>query len=107
MAYLVRDHGGQLVFALRESDHLARDVNAPAGQHEGVGFGQVDQKKLEPEFGRRQVFDDALADAPQVPCDFVVIYYAKIALNLLGDGVAQVDLLLFWKYVVEGSIRRK
>jgi hypothetical protein len=99
VTYFVRDHGGQLIFALREGDHLARDVNATAGQHKRVGFGQVDKKKLEPQLGRRQMFDDAFADAPQMACDLVVVNHSKIALNLLGNGVAQIDLLLFGENV--------
>src|SRR5262249_50162599 len=94
VADLVRDHRGQFIFALRKSDQLSRDINASPGQHKRVGFGQVDQEKLESQFGRRQVFDDAFADSPQMACDLVVINYAKIALNLLSDGVAQINLLL-------------
>ena len=99
VTYFVRDHGGQLIFALREGDHLARDVNATSGQHKRVGIGQVDKKKLEPQLGRRQMFDDAFPDAPQMACDLVVVNHSKLALNLLGNGVAQIDLLLFGENV--------
>src|SRR5262249_46549687 len=92
---LVRDHGGQLIFVLRKSHQLARDIDAATRQHERVGVPQVHQEELESQFGRRQVFDDAFADAPQVARDLFVVNHPEIALKLFRDGVAQINLLLF------------
>jgi hypothetical protein len=56
--------------------------------------GQVDEEELEPQAVDRQVFRETLADFRQVVRDVGILDYAVILLDVLGNGVAEVDFLL-------------
>jgi hypothetical protein len=110
MADLVRDNSGQFIFALGKGDQFARYIDASAGQHEGIRVRQIYQQKLEAQTRLGKVLDYPLADSVEMACDLLIIDHAKVALEVFGDGVAQIALLLLGENVGLGRMgyrRRK
>ena len=72
MTELVRDHAGQLIFALRKGHHLPRDVDATARECESVNVIDVKEEKLKLYFSRRQVLNKPSANLAQ-PAGYLFI----------------------------------
>ena len=93
MPELVAEDAGELIFCARESDELARHVDAAAGKDERVCVGDIDQAELDLELRRRQMRHEPAADALQVRGQRVVFDDAQAAFEPLGDRVSEIGLL--------------
>ena len=89
----------KFIIALRESDDLARDVNAASPNAEGIHTGELKQEKLKPETVRRKISNQLLADLLQVARKNVVVQDGVFGGKTLGHQVAKIGFLLIGENV--------